>query len=254
MPSTQQESSTPESAAQSTAQSAAQSAPQIEAVLFDYGQVLSNPPDPAAWARIRAITGLEEQPLHEAYWAFRHDYDRAALAGAAYWHAVAERTGITLDDAQLNALFAADVDLWTTLNLPMVEWAGRLQSAGIRTGILSNIGDAIAAGIIKKFPWLAGFDHCTWSHALFMAKPEPAIFLKTAEALNTAPQNILFLDDREDNIAAADALGFQTIQYTTHPAFEREMRSRGLAALLDIGLPPQATAGHPAPVPAHTAK
>jgi putative hydrolase of the HAD superfamily len=205
----------------------------IDAVLFDYGQVLSTSPDPAAWARIRAITGLDEGRLHAAYWQFRHDYDRAALTGPAYWRAVAAYAGITIDDTQLVALLAADVDLWTRLNTPMVEWAARLQAAGIRTGILSNIGDSIAEGIIAKLPWLSAFYHCTWSHALFMAKPEPAIFLRTAEALETPPAHILFIDDREDNIAAAAATGMQSIHYTTHPAFEHEMRMRGFSALLD---------------------
>jgi putative hydrolase of the HAD superfamily len=220
----------------SSSENSPSATPRIDAVLFDYGQVLSLPPNPAAWTRIRTAIGLDEDRLHEAYWHFRHDYDRAALTGPAYWHAVAARAGITLDDAQLAALLAADVDLWTDLNLPMVEWAARLQSAGFRTGILSNIGDSMAEGLIARFPWLSSFYHCTWSHALFMAKPEPEIFLETAEALGTSPPNILFLDDREDNIAAANALGFQTLHYTTQPAFEREMRGRGFAALLDVGL------------------
>lgn len=207
----------------------------VDVVLFDYGQVLSGPPDPTAWARLRAITGLDEAPLHEAYWHFRHDYDRDALTGPTYWQAVADRTGITLDATKLDTLLAADIDLWASLNPPMVEWAGRLQRAGIRTGILSNIGDCMAHGIVAKFAWLSGFDQCIWSYALHMAKPEPAIFLKTAEALNAAPASILFLDDREDNIDAADALGFQTIlyKYADHAAFERTMRERGLASLLD---------------------
>jgi putative hydrolase of the HAD superfamily len=214
------------------AHSAAQ---RIDAVLFDYGQVLSLPPDPAAWARIRTITGLDEDRLHAAYWEFRHDYDRAALTGPAYWHAVANRTGIILDDTQMTALLAADVDLWLRLNWPMVEWAASLQHAGIRTGILSNIGDSIAEGVVARLPWLSAFYICIWSHALFMAKPEPPIFLETAEALGTSPPNILFIDDREENIAAAKALGMQTIHYTTHAAFEREMRDRSLDALLDAG-------------------
>ncbi len=212
-------------------------APRIDAVLFDYGQVLSLPPEPAAWERLRDLTGLEEQHFHAIYWEFRHDYDRAALTGPAYWQAVANRAGITLDEAQITSLFAADVDVWTSLNLPMVEWAARLQHAGIRTGILSNIGDSIAEGIIARFPWLSGFYHCTWSYALFMAKPEHAIYLRTAEALRTALANILFIDDREENIAAAVAVGMQAIHYTTHPAFEREMRDRGFGALLDAGQP-----------------
>ena len=208
----------------------------IEAVLFDYGQVLSGPPDPAAWARMRAITCLDEERLHAAYWAFRHDYDRAALSGQAYWHAAAKHAGIALDDPRMDALLAADIDLWTSLNLPMVEWAGRLQHAGIRTGILSNIGDCIADGIVARLPWLAGFYLCIWSHALLMAKPEPAIFFEAAEALATPPAKILFIDDRADNITAAAAMGMQTIHYTAQDAFECEMRAMGLASLLDVGL------------------
>jgi putative hydrolase of the HAD superfamily len=208
----------------------------IEAVLFDYGQVLSAPPNPAAGARMRSITGLDEANLHAAYWAFRHDYDRAALTGTAYWNAVAAHVGIALTQVQLAELLTADVDLWTDLNPPMVDWAARLQRAGVRTGILSNIGDAIAEGIIDRLPWLTAFDHCTWSHAFFLAKPDPAIYLRTAEALHTAPANVLFIDDREDNIAAAASLGFQTIRYNTHPAFEREMHQRGFDSLLLTGL------------------
>ena len=68
------------------------------------------------------------------------------------------------------------------------------------------------------------------------AKPDPAIYMQTAEALKTAPRNILFIDDRAENIAAAAELGMQTVHYTTHADFEREMRGRGLAWLLDAGL------------------
>jgi putative hydrolase of the HAD superfamily len=225
----------------------------IDVVLFDYGQVLSGPPDPSAWTRMLAISGLNETHLHDAYWKFRHDYDRDALTGPTYWHAVADHAGVSFSAEQLAALLATDIDLWTSLNPPMVEWAGRLQRAGIRTGILSNIGDCMAVGIVAKFPWLSGFDQCIWSYALHMAKPEPAIFLKTAETLHAAPARILFLDDREDNIAAAAALGFQTIlyKYADHAAFEREMRQRSLASLLDAGLkssqPTSSPALHPEP-------
>src|ERR1035437_6445478 len=109
-------------------------AKRIDMVLFDYGMVLSGPPDPAAWAVMRTVTGLDEDHLHAGYWAFRHDYDRGALTGPAYWHAVAAHAGVTLDNAQVAALLAADIDLWTQLNTPMVEWARRLQRAGIRNG------------------------------------------------------------------------------------------------------------------------
>jgi putative hydrolase of the HAD superfamily len=208
----------------------------IDVVLFDYGMVLSGPPDAAAWAVLRAVSGLDEERLHDAYWKFRHDYDRGALTGRAYWDAVAAHAEVRFDDAQRAALMAADIDLWTQLNLPMVEWAGQLQRAGVRTGVLSNIGDAIGEGVVARLPWLSGFEHCAWSHALRMAKPDPTIYRMTAQALKTTPAHTLFIDDREENIAAAAELGMQTVHYSTHAAFEREMRGRGLSWLLDAGL------------------
>jgi len=210
----------------------------VRTVLFDYGMVLSGPPDPAAWSAIRSITGLGEAPLHTAYWAFRHEYDRGALTGTAYWHAVAAQTGIVLTDTQIAALFAADVDLWSVPNPPMIAWAAQLQRAGVRTGILSNIGDNIAQGIVARLPWLAAFDHCTWSALWHMAKPEPEIYIQTAAALHTPPVNILFLDDKQENIQAAAAVGMQTLHFTTYPALELEMRARGYAYLLEAASAP----------------
>jgi putative hydrolase of the HAD superfamily len=116
----------------------------------------------------------------------------------------------------------------------MVDWALRLQAAGTPTGVLSNLGDAMTEGVLARQPWLAGFDHLLWSHTLKLAKPEPEIYRHAAEGLGFAPANILFIDDRADNIAAAIATGMQAIQYTDHSTFLREMQARGLTHLLQL--------------------
>jgi putative hydrolase of the HAD superfamily len=197
--------------------------------------VLSGPPDPAAWQRIRTITGLEEEPLHREYWAHRHDYDRGTLTGEGFWHKAAAGGGIVLTPEQVSQLLEADTDLWSQINQSMLDWAQRLQRAGIRTGILSNIGDAMTAGLTKKYDWLNRFHHRTWSYALKLAKPEAAIYQAAAQGLATQPANILFIDDRAENTAAAEAAGMQAIQYIDHATFEREMRERGLGDLLEAG-------------------
>jgi len=204
----------------------------IKAVLFDYGMVLSAPPDPAAWQRMREITGFDEETLHRGYWAPRHAYDRGDLNGLDYWEEVAAGAGTTFTEEQVAELIAADVDLWTRLNAPMLAWAQRLQQAGVRTGILSNIGDAMTEGLLRKFDWLDGFHHCTWSYRLRVAKPEAEIYRAAAEGLETPAGQILFLDDKIENIEAARASGMQAIQYLDHESFENEMKERGLAALL----------------------
>lgn len=215
----------------------------IHAVLFDYGQVLSLSPDPVQWQRMLQITGIEEPVFHHGYWAFRHAYDRGELNGIDYWHKVAANAGTTFSSDQVDGLIDTDVELWTRLNTPMVEWAQRLQAAGIRTGILSNIGDAMADGLLRKFDWLSAFDHHVWSYQLLLAKPEAAIYAAAAEGLKTPPAQILFIDDKGENIDAALAFGMQAIQYSDHPAFLHEMESRGLSRLL---------APVPAPAPSVT--
>lgn len=204
----------------------------VQAVLFDYGLVLSGPPAPAAWARMRAVFGAEEAPFHAAYWAPRYDYDKGVLGGEAYWHAVARQLGRTPSEDELRNLLEADVDLWTEPNQEMIDWAARLQAAGIRTGILSNLGDAMERGIVARCSWLAAFDHHTFSHRLLIAKPDPAIYAHAAAGLRTEPAHILFVDDREDNIAAARQAGMQAVQYTNHDSFVEAMQAVGLASLL----------------------
>ena len=207
----------------------------IEAVLFDYGLVLTGPADPAAWAGMKLVLGADESPYHEAYWAFRHAYDRGELSGLAYWHAVAERTGRSATESQVAELIALDTELWTQPNEEMIAWAARLQRAGVKTGILSNLGDAMETGILERFAWLGGFNHHTFSHRLRLAKPERAIYLHAANGLGCAPKKVLFIDDREENISGARAAGMVTIQYTGHDAFIAEMRRLSLDHLLNPG-------------------
>jgi putative hydrolase of the HAD superfamily len=206
----------------------------VHAVLFDYGMVLSGPPDPTAWARMRDIANLSEEQFHNGYWTHRHAYDRGDLTAESFWTRAASPTHAILTPSQIAALIAADVDYWSTLNPPILAWARTLQQARIPTGILSNMPDAMEAGLRARHPWIDDFPHHTWSHSLKLAKPEPAIYLHAVAGLNTPPENILFLDDKPENIAAAEALKMQGILYTTHNAFEREMYRRGLGHLLQL--------------------
>ena len=208
--------------------------PQIGAVLFDYGMVLSGPPDPTARQEMESILGVDEQTFQSAYWKFRDDYDRGTLGGIAYWESVSRHLNKPLDAPSLSALIEADNAMWTQPNHPMIEWAESLQRSGIKTGILSNIGDAMEAGIRERFPWLNEFAHHTFSHRLGIAKPDPAIYRHAAEGLDVPANQILFIDDKEENIAAARSAGMVAVQYTSHDAFVQEMHRLGLDDLLSV--------------------
>lgn len=206
----------------------------ISAVLFDYGLVLTGPADPAARATMQRVLGVEDERVQAAYWRYRDAYDRGRLSGVEYWHAVAGDVGQTLDAKSLAELIAADNALWTQPNQPMIDWAARLQRVGIRTGILSNIGDEMEAGVRARFAWLSEFDHHTFSHRLGIAKPDAAIYLRAVKGLGVAAEEILFVDDRIENIEAARTAGMMAVQYLGHEAFVAEMEEVGLGWLLKV--------------------
>lgn len=205
----------------------------ISAVLFDYGQVLSAPPAAEAWEQLKALFNAEEDVFHPAYWTHRHEYDRGTLNAVQYWNAVAEVMGKQVTEAQIGPLNEADVALWTQPNQEMIDWAAALQGAGVKTGILSNIGDAMEEGVLRHCPWLYRFHHHTFSHRLLIAKPEVAIYLVAASGLGVPTSEVLFIDDREDNIDAARTVGMTAIQYLSHPHFVDEMKTRGLESWLE---------------------
>lgn len=211
-----------------------ESGSKISAVLFDYGMVLSNVPEPTAWRQLERVLDADEESFQAAYWKYRDAYDRGALSGQTYWESVARDLNKPLDAAILRALIDADTAVWTQPNLAMMEWAAGVKRADIKTGILSNIGDAMEAGVLARFPGLAEFTHHTFSHRLGIAKPDAAIYRHAMEGLGVPAGEILFVDDREENIRAARAAGMVAVQYTGREAFVEEMQRMGLGWLLGL--------------------
>ena len=115
----------------------------------------------------------------------------------------------------------------------MIDWAAALQRAGIRTGVLSNLSGAMEDGVHAQFPWLQEFTHTTFSHRLGIAKPDAEIYRHAVQGLGVPAGEILFVDDREENIEAARAAGMVAVQYSGHKEFVETMERMGLRNLLD---------------------
>jgi putative hydrolase of the HAD superfamily len=203
----------------------------LRAVIFDYGMVLSNPADPAAHHELIRIFGAPVEDFEREYWAFRHAYDSGEFDGAGYWQRCAKAAGVTLTDEQIRQLIATDIRMWSSLNQTMVDWAVKISKSGFKTGILSNIPFEIA-DVFKEYEWAKGFTHNTWSCELRLAKPDPVIYHHVIDALDVRPEEALFLDDRQENVLSAEAVGLQGVIFRSVPQLRQELDARGLAEVL----------------------
>ena len=194
---------------------------QLRAVIFDYGMVLSGPPDSTIQARLIQLSGLSPALAESLYWKHRRYYDQGILSGLEYWRTIFNEAGVDKSAEQIAELAALDARMWTTYAPALVHWQAQLKQAGIQTAILSNIGDLVKESIVGTFPWVQNFDVLVWSYQLRLLKPDPAIFHYALKQLGVEPAQALFIDDIEENVVAAKAMGIETVLY------------QGIAALCD---------------------
>jgi putative hydrolase of the HAD superfamily len=202
---------------------------ELQAVIFDYGEVLSGPPDEQAHRNLLAIAGVEEEAFEKAYWAHRLDYDADILNAQTYWQTVARDTGACFTAKQIEQLTEQDAIMWMNLNPAMLAWIPRIKQAGFRLGILSNMGDGVLDYLRPRFSWLSQFDWLTWSCELGVVKPDPAIYLHTVKKLNVSPERALFIDNLQKNIAGAEAVGLHAALFENVEQLQADLARRGFA-------------------------
>lgn len=206
----------------------------LRAVIFDYGMVLTGQPNAAAHDTMLRITGLPHDQFEALYWADRHAYDEGKITGLQFWQNLVRAANLNLDAANIDELNLWDARMWTTQNPAMLAWQQQLKQRGIRTAILSNMGDTVLANMEREFDWLSRFDVLIWSFQHKMAKPDSAIYHRTLEQLHTRPEETLFIDDRLVNIEAARALGLVTILFSTVEKLRDDLIATGLDKQLPL--------------------
>ena len=88
--------------------------------------------------------------------------------------------------------------------------------------ILSNWSAETYEGMEDQYPFLKEFDGKIISGRDFLIKPDPAIYELAISRFDLIPEETLFIDDRLDNIEAAQKLNFQTI-HLTDPSLIQEL-------------------------------
>ena len=195
------------------------------AVIFDYGNVLSAPQGEAEIQAMAAILHVPSDSFLQAYWSLRVCYDEAALEPADYWSRVAGQLSRRLTGEQIGDLIAVDARSWSYPAPIVPQWARDLRGAGLKTALLSNMPTTVRDYILRC-DWLPAFDQRTFSCDVRVAKPADEIFRQCLDGLHVGAQDILFLDDRPENVEAAEALGLLGIVYKSAEQAARDISRR----------------------------
>ena len=192
-------------------------------VITDWGGVLTTPIVTAvqAWIEAEGIDWTRYRTVMRA-WVFDaydlnggrnpiHALERGECSGPEFEEILAPQLfrvdgGAVPAEGLLRRMFAASVPVPA-----MYDVLRAVRGAGLRTALLSNswgYDDYPRA----DFPTL--FDAVVISSECRMRKPEERIFLYTAESLGLEPEQCVFIDDIEANVAAAAACGMTGVHHT----------------------------------------
>ncbi|MFI1507002.1 HAD family hydrolase [Streptomyces sp. NPDC020597] len=202
------------------------SAERRRVVLFDLFGVIARHQRPGALEKMAARCQASPDAFTTAYWTHRPPYDSGRHTAAAYWTDVLHAVSRPADACAIEELRLADIDSWSRVDDRMVAYVQHLRDRA-RVALLSNIPADHADAFVTAQSWLHGLDHVAFSGKIGAAKPDPAAFRHCVSALHAAPTDVLFVDDREENVRAAQAVGMNGHVFTGQDA---------LAAVVDTWL------------------
>ncbi len=189
----------------------------LRALILDFGGVLvrHQPAEPVQ--RMAQLARAPVSTFTNAYWAHRDEYD---LRGDVrrYWDAVLQDAGSALEgparDEARPGLVALDTESWTHYREEVWDIAERFRTAGGRTALLSNCGPEVMGRVRAERDFSRTFDAAVVSWEVGCMKPDPAIYRLTLQRLGVTAGAALFVDDRAENVAAAEAVGLRGFQFT----------------------------------------
>ena len=174
--------------------------------MFDLFGVIARYQRPGALGDMAAGCSAPADAFTEAYWGLRPPYDAGRQSATDYWGAVLRRLSRPVDPGAVERLRLADIDSWSRVDDRMVAYVQSLRTRA-RVALLSNIPADHADAFLAAQPWLRNLDYIAFSGKIKAAKPDPAAFHHCVAALHAAPADFLFIDDREENVRSAQAVG-----------------------------------------------
>ena len=191
----------------------------VRAVVFDFGGVLITP----VTEKVAVLAEHHGTSMHELLAVLLgpresgddhpwHRCERGEIAVADIQGLLApyaEAAGLQLCGDELDALMEPTYRVLDEV----LERVDALRAAGYRTALLTNTFAEFREQMDRDVGFHR-FDVVVESFAVRARKPEPAIYELTARMLGVAHDEIVYLDDFDQNLEPAVALGWQVVHVT----------------------------------------
>jgi epoxide hydrolase-like predicted phosphatase len=195
----------------------------IEWLLFDLGNVLIEVEQSRIFEGLATFTGRQVDEIKAALMADKLFWQRFIVeefSPAQLTQVVNALLNEELGHEQVVDAFNAEFGktIQTTADLiPMLR-------RKVSVGCLSNTNSIHWDHMLRSYDWMQHFDRRFASQLVGYAKPDPEIYSRVAGQLGVRPDQILFFDDKAENITTAERLGWNAKVYRNHSELVGQLR------------------------------
>jgi len=184
----------------------------IKYIVFDYGGVISKKQNKEHINRMCKILNIHAQQFLSFYTKERKDYDSGLIDAKTYWTKTVKLMDRQIELKDINKLIEFDIKSWLDINKDTIEYIKSVKDK-IKLALLSNMTfDALEE--IEKSQWIHYFKPKIFSCEEKVSKPDYRIYKICIKKVNVKPQHILFIDDSEVNLNAAQKMGMNALKFT----------------------------------------
>jgi FMN phosphatase YigB (HAD superfamily) len=192
-------------------------------LLIDLGGVLLDVDFERALAALARDLGVARQTLIERIFTsgLKDAHDSGAITSRDFYHAV-------IPDGRLGfAPFSTD---WSDIFVEKHDVIALLLDLGgsCERVVASNTDPLHVAWFRRHYPWFGRFAPLGLSFELRAVKPSADFFSRLLGRVARPASQVIFIDDRAENVAAASRAGISAHRFTTTPALIEVLRHHGL--------------------------
>lgn len=181
---------------------------------FDFGIAAKKIADRSTRPPAEVKSFIDQTPL-------LMDYESGRVTRREFFELVRAATGFRGTIEEFGEFFA---DIFTPIE-PMTELHAVLRRQKIPAYIFSNTSDLAIEHIRHNFPFFKNFDGYVFSYEVGAMKPQPKIYEVMEKMSGRRGADLIYIDDRLENVEAGSARGWRTILHEspekTHAALQR---------------------------------
>lgn len=202
---------------------------EIAWILFDLGGVLVEIDQARIFTCLSSLTGRQVPEIRNKIYSepdlwqhfIRNEWDAATLV-----REVNRLLGCDLLEADIVGAFNQELGNAIESTASVIP---KLLQQGIQVGCLSNTNSVHWKYLQTSYDFMSLFKVQFASQELGAAKPDAEIYQMVEEKLQVKGNELLFFDDRLENIEAARTRGWRAYQYLGHDSIVSALTNHGLS-------------------------